>query len=564
MKRSYFWQRVGGLIGLAVAAFALGYPAIFIASHGLQPLGWPNVPGQPTQWFSPSGSTLGDRALQFVIVATKTYGNMLIGQSAGFPEGGRWAFLAFLGVIVGAGTIIALGGRLQPIRHTAARFGNARFARRGDLAKMRRGVELGLAPDTGQTVRIQLEGNVVTIAPPRSGKTSGLILPNLVLPEEGAWAGPVVCIDPKGEVIRAVRQRRETLGRKIRILDPAGIVGATDRWNPLLKRDATDILSLQAAARGLLPDTGSASDTSDYFKDRAVSVLVAALAVTLADRHADVIAAANLVSDPDRLAAILRDRDDRFAKSALSVLDADDRTKGSVLSSAEQAFTWATDKRLQAIVSDHTFELSEIAAGDTDLFVVLPADDRKDILAPYVRWLLSDLFAAVRTHRVSERVIVMIDEAMVLGRFNPIVRGMAELPGYGVSLWTFWQNRAQIIEVYGPSGANSILGTAEATILFNLSRADGDEREHWSKALGDYTGVETRPGSTPGQVEQHPVPVRLAAPAELAKETQHHSLVFLNSRRYTTDPLRLRKTSHDDPRSRGLVDAQVPIGPTKA
>jgi hypothetical protein len=31
-----------------------------------------------------------------------------------------------------------------------------------------------------------------------------LILPNLAFPEPGAWAGPAVVIDPKGDVVRAV------------------------------------------------------------------------------------------------------------------------------------------------------------------------------------------------------------------------------------------------------------------------------------------------------------------------------------------------------------------------
>ena len=51
--------------------------------------------------------------------------------------------------------------------------------------------------------------------PPRTGKTGGFIIPNLILSELHAWAGPAVVIDPKGDAYKAVKRHRETtMGRK--------------------------------------------------------------------------------------------------------------------------------------------------------------------------------------------------------------------------------------------------------------------------------------------------------------------------------------------------------------
>ncbi len=144
---------------------------------------------------------------------------------------------------------------------------------------------------------------------------------------------------------------------------------------------------------------------------------------------------------------------------------------------------------MQRVVTGHTFALDAVCAGDTDLFIVLPADDRRTEIAPYVRWLLASLFSTVRRTPVAERVIVAIDEAFVLARFDAILRGAGELPGYGVSLWTFWQSEAQMVEAYGQAGLRSC-ATPPVIMLFNLSMAQGEERERWSKALGTFTGVQ--------------------------------------------------------------------------
>lgn len=566
-------MRRDGLSFLIVAASFIiaatvlcGYPAAFIAVHGLNPLGWPQVPGTPGAWFSPEGATITEKGNLFFQRLVRTYVNMLLGRSDGLPGGGRLALAGIIAAATAAITIALMSSRLVPLRHRSKRYGDAKWAGAKDLVRMRKGLELGLDPDTERTVRIQVEGNLVTFAPPRSGKTSGLILPNLILPEFGAWAGPVVVVDPKGDVVKAVRRRREALGRTVRCIDPVGIANGLDRWNPLLNRDAGDVLYLQSMARALLPDRVQSSDGGEFFKDRAVTVVVAALSVSIrAGRH-DVIEAAELIRDSGRLRAALEGRTDAASRDAIGILDSpDDRSRGAILSTAAQVFSWALDERMQQVVTDHTFELSELCAGDTDLYIVLPADDRRKILAPFIRWLLADLFAAVREHRVSERIVTIIDEAAVLGPFDAILRGVGELPGYGMSLWTFWQTRSQIEELYGRTGADTIQGTAEALMLFNLSRAERDECRYWSEALGTYTGVDPRPGRNGGpDIYDVPVAVTLAAPTDLAALTQHQSLVFLNSSRYTTDPLKLRKTKYDDARFTRLVDGVRPVGPTRS
>jgi type IV secretion system protein VirD4 len=492
---------------------------------------------------------------------------LMLGQSSAFADHGTSEGFAIVGVTTLVAALIALGHKLEPLRHASKRFGDARFATPRALARMRTGLELGLNPVSRSPARVEVEGNLITIAPPRRGKTSGLVLPNLALPDHTAWSGPAVVIDPKGDAFRAAGQRRAAIGRTVRCLDPLGLAGGRDRWNPLLRREANDILYLQSMAQALMPPADHTSEGGAFFRDRASVVIVAALRMTIRDGQHDAIAAAALVRDPERLLEKLEREQDAVAADVRAILTGDDRSRSNILATAAQAFSWALDPRMQAVAQDHTFDLADLCTGETDLFVVLPADDRRTTIAPYVRWLLADLFGAVRAERVAERLLVIIDEAFVLGAFDSILSGAGELPGYGVSLWTFWQSEAQLIRTYGQDGAAILKNTAEVIQYFNLSRDDVEGCRHLSDAIGTYTGTEETETHDPGTgritTSRSAVAVPLVPATEIAALTQHHSIVLLNMPRYTTDPIKLAKTrAFDDPRFEDLLVPVTPVGAT--
>ena len=547
---------------MVVAIFALGYPTAFIVQHGWNSAAWsPNLPMPPTEWFQ----ELSRYRINIIMVAA-TYFEMLHGASPSFAGGGFLEFAVLGCSTIFVGTMILFGGKLVALRDPSNMYGNAEWASQGDIKSLNKGLEIGLDPVTGRSVRIQVEGNLITIAPPRTGKTGGFIIPNLVFSEVNAWAGPAVVIDPKGDVYKAVKRHRETtMGRTVRCIDPLGYSGGTDRWNPLALIDPNDILYLQSMALALLPQAGQETEAGAYFRSRAVDLIVAAILTTVRDGRPDPVSAANLLMDQEGLLAALQGRVDQTSIAARRILMMEERDRGNIISTAEQATQWLRDERMQAVVQDHTFDLGDLSNGDVDLFIVLPADERKKILAPYVRWLLADLFASVRRNKPAERIVAFIDEAFVLGRFGAILEGAGELPGYGISLWTFWQSRHQIIETYGPNGADTLIGTAEMINVFNLPAAQPEEIEHWSKAIGTYTrpkiSGQRHGGSGTTKETSAPEAVRLVPATDLPALLQRTQVVFLTSSAHTPAPLNLRKTRSDtDPRFQGLVELAAPVG----
>lgn len=541
-----FWKF---FVPISLATFAFGFPMAELVVHGLDISLWPDVAQPPSAWFSVMISTYGLGSLSI-------YRDMAFGQTNSLGPAGRLAAAFTL-----AGPLLALVAcfvpNYGPRRDPMGTHGNARWAKRRERAKMRIGLELGRDPDTGRPIRVSTESHLITVAPPRTGKTSGLVIPNLAAPETTAWFGPALVVDPKGEIFRAVAARRRQLGRTVRCLDPIGIVGGVDRWNPLKTLDPTNILHLQRIARALLPD--QVSGEAVYFQNRAVDVIVGAFLAAYSVGQATPAYAGWLLSNVDEFQKVLEPLTDPAAIRAMAVLQMDAKGRDSILSTAAQGFSWCADPRLQYLTDKSSFRLSDLTLGNIDLFITLPVEDMAT-LTPLMRWLLCELFAIVRRQRPREPLICFIDEAAALGRFNELVAVAGELPGHNLRLWSFWQTRSQVAHIYGEDGASTLFNTAEVATYSDLPLIDPDEREFISRAIGDYTTielVETRDEPT-GKTSTsfQPKGVRLLTADAVGQVASSNHIVFPNSKRYPKRPMILRKTLHNDSRLTKYVTAK--------
>ncbi len=94
--------------------------------------------------------------------------------------------------------------------------GSARFATEKETARLalhKAGLLLGRDINTGKLLRYAGSAHLLTMAPTRSGKGVGTIIPNLLTLDRS-----VICIDPKGENARIAGRARSLFG-KVHILD---------------------------------------------------------------------------------------------------------------------------------------------------------------------------------------------------------------------------------------------------------------------------------------------------------------------------------------------------------
>ncbi|WP_299813128.1 type IV secretory system conjugative DNA transfer family protein [Tardiphaga sp.] len=517
---------------------------------------WPSVVMTPQQWLA---SIVDSYALPNLAALLAMAG----GQSPAFAGGGLPQLLAVASFPIAFFLMFSStkgGARKDP----DAPHGAARWANRAERAMMDRGVEFGVDIETGKPIRAAVEGNILTIAPPRSGKTSGLIIPNMLVSSTKSWNGPAVVIDPKAQAYRAVAQRRRDAGRVVRCLDPMNLAGGSDRWNPLATLDPSNIIYLQRVARALLP--AAVSEENAYFQNRAVDAIVAALLAAHKVGGATPQSVSDLLSNAERLGEILKDMEGATVSRVRELLTMDPKTRDPILSTSQQSFQWCDDPRLQHLTSESTFSLADLCRGDVDLFINLPTEDL-DSLAPFIRWFLTDLFAVIRRNRVAERLIIFVDETRTLSRSRELIGASGELPGYGASLWTFWQDYSQIISVYGDHDAATLLRTAEFVTVSDPAAVDPDAREFWSRALSDFSIFEQTSVSESGKsnhksTSESPRAVRLMTSEELGRLASTDLILFANSSRYAKRPMRLRKTRHDDHRFAGLAAPVAPVGVT--
>jgi type IV secretion system protein VirD4 len=543
-------------VALEIVALLLGYPCAAAVQHGLDPTLWPAAVLTPDQWIAGWVHSYAVPNLTALLA-------MVGSQSPAFAGGGFSQLMAIVSVPIAM--LIMLPSKKGGPRHDpGAPHGAARWANRAERAMMKRGVEFGVDIETGKPIRAAVEGNILTIAPPRTGKTSGLIIPNLLLSSTKAWTGPAVVIDPKAQVYRAVSKRRRDGGKIVRCLDPMNLAGGVDRWNPLAGIDAADTVYLQRVARTLLPSV--TSEENAYFQNRAVDVIVAAILAAQRLGNPTPLAVSKLLSDTDKLAETLESIEGIIADRVRKLLAMDAKTRDPVLSTAQQSFQWCDDKRMQDLTSESTFSLRDLCDGNVDLFINLATEDLES-LAPFLRWLLTDLFAAIRRNHVAERLIIFVDEARTLGKSRELISAAGELPGYGASLWSFWQDRSQIFAVYGDHDAETLLRSSEFVTISDPAMVDPDQREYWSRALSDFSifeVTEVSDKSTKGHTSssETPRPLRLATAEELGRLPSSDLILFANSSRYAKRPVRLRKTRHDDQRIAGLVVPIAPVGAT--
>lgn len=542
---------------VAAFAFVLGYPCAAAVTHGVDPSLWPSVVLTPWQWVAGLTHSYALPNLGALLA-------MAGSQSPAFAGGGLMQLVAIASVPI-AFLIMFPSAKGGPRKDPDAPHGAARWANRDERAEMKRGLEFGIDIETGKPIRVTVEGNILTIAPPRTGKTSGLIIPNLLMSSTKSWNGPAVVIDPKAQAYRAVAQRRRDEGRIVRCLDPMNLAGGSDRWNPLTALDPNNIIYLQRVARALLPS--AISEENAYFQNRAVDAIVAALLAAHKLGDATPRSVSDLLSNAGRLGEALKDMKGATVSRVRELLNMDPKTRDPILSTSQQSFQWCDDERLQFLTSESTFSLADLCSGNVDLFINLPTEDLEP-LAPFIRWFLTDLFAVIRRNRVAERLIIFVDETRTLSRSRELIGAAGELPGYGASLWTFWQDYSQMISVYGDHDAATFLRTAEFVTVSDPAAVDPDAREFWSRALSDFsifeqTNVNDKTGKGHHKSSSEaPRAVRLMTSEELGRLPSTDLIVFANSSRYAKRPVRLRKTRHDDHRFTGLAVPVVPVGVT--
>ncbi len=379
--------------------------------------------------------------------------------------------------------------------------GSARLASKREIKPLTRspdGLLIGRAPGSGRLLRYDGPAHLITMAPTRSGKGVGTIIPNLLTADRS-----IICVDPKGENARVAGDARLRFG-PVHILDPFGITGKPSAaFNPLSEFDADSIDVAEDAATladALVfdePGLGGDAHWNEEAKALIAGLLLHVVATQPDDRRTLTMLRHMLTLAPEAFRILLDEMQDSdavnglIARAANRHLGKSDREASGVLSAAQRHTHFLDSPRMTNVLSRSDFRFGDLKSEKATVFLVLPPDR----LAAYSRWLrllisqsLTEMarFSPSSVSLAAPPVLYLLDEFAALGHLAPIERAMGLMAGYGVQLWPIVQDIHQLRATYGQR-AGTFLSNAGVLQVFGVN--DHDSARLVSDLLGEETVV---------------------------------------------------------------------------
>jgi type IV secretion system protein VirD4 len=337
------------------------------------------------------------------------------------------------------------------------------------------------------------ESHVLCLAPPGSGKSL-----SLVVPETLSWQGPVVSASSKDDVFSICWRARAKLG-PVYLLDlrakayecPEGVIPAY--YSPLF--GCTDWETARQTAKALT--TAQKSPGGDQFWTSRAYTLGSALlyGFAVAQRPMSEVVEASRTQDLSFVRAVLQNAE--HGAEALSQLDEIDRAAPTTKASVYQSWGACLEPFAGAVLRAAdigTFDplsLLDTSAGAPTLFIVSPSDAQTSASA-IVCAVLTAIYEGMRHETTLNggtpkvRVAFVLDEVARIAALETLPSQCGEGRGLGLSLCLVSQSFSDLERRWG-DGAKSIRdgcrvhlvfgGLMDRVLLDNLSALSGTRHQ---------------------------------------------------------------------------------------
>lgn len=353
--------------------------------------------------------------------------------------------------------------------------------------------------------------HVLTIAPTRSGKGVGLVVPTL-----NSWTGSTIVTDLKGELWElSAGWRQKHAGNKVLRFEPASLDSV--RWNPLEEiRLGSEQAVGDAQNLAMLivdPDGHGLEGEGSHWKKTSHALLTGLILHLLHKGREDgfVPSLADVdksLADPEHPVSLLWDEmrnnewenGDRMMVVASAGQDMKDRPEeeaGSVLSTAKSYLSLYRDPTVAKNVSTCDFRLKDLMHHEqpVSLYIVTQPND-KARLRPLVRIMMNMSLRLLADKLEFEngrpkanykhRLLLMVDEFPSLGKLDIMQESLAFIAGYGILAYLICQDRGQLTsEKYGYGKDETITGNTHIQNAYAPNKLE--TAEYLAKKTGEQT-----------------------------------------------------------------------------
>ncbi|KIO48703.1 type IV secretory system conjugative DNA transfer family protein [Nitrosospira sp. NpAV] len=468
------------------------------------------------------------------------------------PTTYNYAFIIFALGIVSAllAFVVFVGMKTRSSRKHEGSHGTAAFANREQVRdtgllhdKNGSGVYCGAYDDekTGRTQYLRHDGpeHICAIAPTRSGKGVGLVVPTLL-----SWPESVFVLDRKGENYAMTAGWRQRHANNVILrYDPAE-PGTSCAWNPLGEiRSGTryQISDTQNIALMVIDSDGTGIQ-GNHFRSAAHELIVGLILHVLYKAREvgrvpclpdcahmltgvgefaapDVKDKDHDQSDPKTLEGLFMEMCDVCLPDAQEAMEAQlvirgvgrrmistpPRELGSIISTANNALSLYRDPIVGENTSRSDFKVADLMDHDRPVslyFITTPRN--ADRMKPLARLLLTQIVLSLadrmefddgRSKTVHKhRLLLMLDEFPTLGKLEVFESALAYIAGYGMKAYIITQDVQQLYKAY--SNYESIISNCHIRVAYAPNKLETAE---WLSKMTGQTTVIKEQISTSGK-----------------------------------------------------------------
>lgn len=345
---------------------------------------------------------------------------------------------------------------------------------------------------------LHLDGDapMVTIGGAGAGKTRDL-LAMVVCRSPGL---PFLAIDPRGELGAISIHVHAAHGEYAYYWNPMRLLSNPfHRCNPLdiLKPDSSTFhADCKFIAEGFIALSGGGN--SQYFELRARewigSLMKSRVELMGSTSLPDLYRIINTIEADrgrwaDQLEAMLKSKHADVRRSASEMLVKQQDTPkefGAIMGEIYAHFGFLDDPVLLDSLENPDFSLEELVSPDRvrKVFLNIPAEFLS-IWSPLVRLFFTVTMLYKARHPQRRRVLLLVDEAGQLGKFEALLRAFTYGRGAGLRSWAIFQDIGQIVRNFGQPALQGFLGSAQMRQFFGVR--DYETAQLVSNMLGSET-----------------------------------------------------------------------------
>lgn len=366
--------------------------------------------------------------------------------------------------------------------------------RPGDAVRehMRRlggGAFLGFTPGGGW-VTADPEHAIMVLGPPRSGKTSSVVIPSLL-----AAPGAALSTSTKADVMHATWRSRSELGQ-VWLFDPSG--EQTDLppgirrlcWSPVAAADSWDGALLMARAMASSSPAAHGTRHEHHWSERSAALLAPLLyAAYLTDRPISEVLRWVLRGNLDPAGKALEANGNEVANDVLvGIAKTDERERSSIFSATAGILAAYNADAPRQAAAEPNFDAVQFACSTDTIYITAPAH-KQALCAPLVVGLLEQIrhatYQDAKNQPPGPPVFFCLDEIANIAPIHDLPALISEAGGQHLHILACLQDLSQARTRWGTDAADGFLSLFQTKLVLS-GIADSRTLEAISLALGEY------------------------------------------------------------------------------